>query len=76
MSGTPWSTSSRDLDGVFAVLYIKNKWDKRPRLKKAEPHQEYMKLISKYEAILNRKSDISSKISNIEPVELMVDLLE
>ncbi len=75
VSGTLWSTSPRDLDGVFAVFYVKNEWDKRPRLMKAEP-QEYMKLISSYEAILKRKSDAASKISNIEPVESMAELLE
>ncbi len=59
----------------FAVFYVKDKWDKHLRLKKAEP-QKYMKLISRYEAILNRKSNASSKISDIEPVELIVALLE
>ncbi len=75
VSGTPWSTSPRDLDRVFAVFYVKNEWDKRPRLRKAEP-QEYIKLISRYEAILNKKSDAVSKISNMEPVKSMAELLE
>lgn len=35
-----------------------------------------MKLISKYEAILNKKSDAASKISDIEPVESIAELLE
>lgn len=75
MSGTPWFTSAQDLDRIFGVFYIKNKWDKCLRLKNAEP-QEYIKLNSRYEAIPNRKSNAASKISDIEPVELMVELLE
>lgn len=35
-----------------------------------------MKLINSYEAILHKKSDIASKISNMEPIELMVGLLK
>lgn len=35
-----------------------------------------MKFISSYEAILNRKNDTASKISNIEPVKSMIELLE
>lgn len=75
ISETPWSKSPRDLDGGFVVLYIKNKWDKRPKLKKAES-QKYMKLISRYKTILNRKSDATSKISDIEPIESIAKLLE
>ncbi len=75
VSGTTWSTSPRDLDGVFAVFYVKDEWDKRPRLKKAEP-QEYMKLISRYEVILNRKSNATNKINDMEPIELIAKLLE
>lgn len=75
VSRTPWSTSPQDLDEVFAVFHVKNHWDKCPRLKKAEP-QGYMKLISWYEAILNRKSDAVNKISDMEPVESMVEILE
>lgn len=75
VSETLWSTSLRDLDVGFADLYIKNEWDKRPRLKMAEP-QEYMKLISRYIVILNRKSDATSKISNMEPVESIAELLK
>ena len=75
MNETPWSTSLQDLDGVFAVFYVKNRYDKRLRLKKAEP-QEYMKLITRYEAILNRKSNAASKISDMKPVELIAKLPE
>lgn len=57
VSGTWWSTSPQDLDEIFVVLYIKNKWDKHPRLKKIKS-QEYIKLISEYKAILNRKSNV------------------
>lgn len=57
------------------MLYVKNKWDKRPRLNKAEP-QEYTKLISGYEAILNKKSDATNKISNMKRVQLIAELLE
>lgn len=32
--------------------------------------------ISKYKAILNKKSNAASKISNIEPVELIAKLLK
>ena len=35
-----------------------------------------MKLIIRYEAILNKKSNTVSKIRDIEPVELMAELLE
>lgn len=69
LSETPGSTSPWDLDGVFAIFYVKNEWNKRPRLKKAKP-REYIKLISRYEAILNGKSNATSKISNMELVEL------
>lgn len=65
----------KDLNEVFAIFYVKNKWDKRPRQKKAKP-QEYIKLISKYKAILNRKSESTSKISSLEPVEQMAELLK
>lgn len=58
----------------FAVFYVKNKWDKRPRLKNAKS-QKYIKLITKYKAILNKKSDATSKISNIELVESIAELL-
>ncbi len=75
VSGTLWSTSPQDLDEVFAVFYVKDKWDKHSRLKKAET-QKYMKLISRYEAILNRKSNAASKISDMEPVESIAELLE
>lgn len=75
VSGTPWSTSPWDLNGVLAVFYVNDKWNKRLRLKKTEP-QKYMKLISQYEAILNKKSNATSNISNIEPVEFMAVLLE
>lgn len=66
-------TSFSDFDGVFAVNYINNKWDKCPKSKKTE-QQEYMKLISRYEAIPNRKRSAASKISNIETVESMTEL--
>lgn len=72
---SPWFISPRDLDGVFAVFYVKNKRDKRPRRKKAEA-DEYLKLISWYEAILNRKSNAASKISNMKRIELIAKLLE
>lgn len=55
--------------------YIRKEWNKRPRLRKIEL-QEYTKLINKYIAILNKKSNTTSKISNIEPVESMTELLE
>lgn len=74
VSKTLWFTSFGDLDGVFAIFYIKNKWDKYPRLKKVAL-QEYMKLISRYEVILNWKCNIASKISDIKSIELMVELL-
>lgn len=35
-----------------------------------------MKLISIYEEILKKKNDAAGKISNIEPVESIVELLE
>lgn len=72
MNKTPWFIFSQDLDRVYAVFYVKNKWDKYSKLKKAKS-QKYIKLISRYEAILNRKIDIISKISNIEPIELMME---
>ncbi len=75
VSGTPWSTSPRNLDRVFEVFYVKDEWDKHLRLKKAEP-QEYMKLISRYKAILNRKSDADSKISDMKQMESMMELPE
>lgn len=75
MCRTLWSIFSWNLDRVFAIFYIKNKWDKRPNQKKVKS-QEYMKLICRYEVILNRKSDIAGKINNMELVELMVELLE
>lgn len=75
MSRSLWSPSLQNLDGVFAVFYIRDKWDKCSRLKKTEL-QEYLKLITRYEVILNRKSDAARKISNIEPVESIAKLLE
>lgn len=35
-----------------------------------------MKLISKYEAILNKKSESASKINIMKPVKSMMELLE
>lgn len=35
-----------------------------------------MKLISRYEAILKKKSEIVHKISDMEPVESMTELLK
>lgn len=75
ISGTPWSTSPRDLDGVFSVLYVKETWDMHARLRKADP-QEYNKLITRYEAVLNRRTDVVGKMSDQEPVESMAELLE
>lgn len=75
VSGTPWSTSPRDLDGVFSVLYIKKIWDNHARLDKAGP-EAYGKLITRYEAILNRSASAASKSNDHEPVEAMAELLE
>ena len=75
ISGTPWSTSSRDLDGLFSVFYVKETWDMHAPLKKADS-QEYNKLITWYEAVLNRKTDVIGKMSNQEPVKTMAELLE
>lgn len=66
---------SLGLKWSFAILYIQDKWNKCLRLKNTEP-QEYIKLINRYEMILNRKSNAASKISNIELVELTAELLE
>lgn len=60
---------------MSAVLYVKEKWDKYPRLKKKES-QEYIKFISRYETILNRRSNTASKISNLESVGSIIDILE
>ena len=75
ISGTPWFTSPRDLNGVFSVLYIKETWDMHTWLRKADP-QEYNKLITRYEAVLNQRTDVVGKMSNQEPVESMAELLE
>ena len=75
ISGTPWSTSPQDLDGVFSVLYVKETWDMHVQLRKAKP-QKYNKLITRYKAVFNRRTDIVGKMSDQEPVELMVELLE
>ena len=69
------SISLQDLNDDFAVLYIINKWNNSPRQKKVEP-QEYIKPMYSYKAILNKKSNAASKISNIKSVELMAELLE
>lgn len=75
VSKTSWSTSPRDLDGVFAVLYVKNIWNNHARLKKAEPGANAM-LISQYEAVLNRSNKVANKLTDQEPVEAMAELLE
>ena len=74
VSGTPWSTSPRDLDGVFAILYVKEAWSKHARLRKIDL-QKYNKLITQYKAVLNRKTNVATKIRDQEPVELMAELL-
>lgn len=71
----PWFTFFEDLDSIFIVFYVKNKWDKCLKLKKVKS-QKYIKLISRYETILNWKSNTVSKISNIKLVELMAELIE
>ena len=45
------------------------------QLEKAKP-QKYNKLIGWYKTILNRKTNVASKISDQEPDKLMVELLE
>lgn len=75
VSRTAWSTSFQDLNWVFTILYIKDKWDKHSKPKKTKP-QKYIKLISKYKGILNRKIDAASKKINIDIVQLMAELLE
>lgn len=37
ISGTSWSMSPRDLDGMFTVLYVKETWDMHAQLRKADP---------------------------------------
>ncbi len=38
--------------------------------------KEYMKLIRRYIVILNRKCNATNKISNMEPVESIAELLK
>lgn len=64
--------SHQNSDRLFVVFYIKtskiNAQDYR--------RQNYIKLIRIYKAILNRKKNTASKISNIQSVQLIVDLLK
>lgn len=75
ISETPWSTSPQDLDGVFLVFYVKETWNMYARLRKADS-QEYNKLITRYKAVLNRRTDFVGKMSDQKPGESMAELLE
>lgn len=70
-----WFISLWDFDRVFTVFYVKDEQNKRLKLKKTKS-QEYMMFISRYKAILNKKSNAASKISNIKPVEVIAKLLK
>lgn len=60
---------------MFAVFYVKKKWDKHAKLKKADP-QEYNKLITWYKAVLNNKTNATGMTKNYKPIEFMVELLK
>lgn len=74
VSGTPWAKFPRDLQGVFEVLSGPD-WEHHPSLRAAIGEQ-YGKLISSYEALLNRTEAIPHQLTESNPIRTMAEILE
>ena len=74
VSGTPWAKSPRDLQGVLEVLSGPS-WEHHPCLKAATGEQ-YRRLISSYEALLNRTEAIPLLLTKNNPISTMAEILE
>ena len=74
VSGTPWAKSPRDLQGVLEVLSGPS-WEHHPCLKAATGEQ-YRRLISGYEALLNRTEAIPLLLTKNNPISTMAEILE
>ncbi len=74
VSGRPWAKSPRNLQGVLEVLSGPS-WKHHPTLKAAMGEQ-YGRLISGYEALLNRTEFISSQLIDNSPIRTMAEILE
>lgn len=72
--GTPWAKSPQDLQGVFEVLSGPS-WEHHPALKKGIGEQ-YGKLITGYEALLNRTEAIPYQLTKSNPIRTMDEILE
>ncbi len=72
--GTPWAKSLHNLQGVFEVLSSLS-WEHHPALKVAMGEQ-YGRLISGYEVLLNRIEFIPSQLNNNSPIRTMAEILE
>ena len=72
--GTPWAKSPRDLQGVLEVLSGPS-WENHPCLKAATGEQ-YRRLISGYEALLNKTEAIPHLLTKSNPIRTMAKILE
>ncbi len=74
ISGTSWAKSPRDLQSVLEVLSSPS-WEHHPTLK-AVMREQYGKLISDYEVLLNRTKFISSWSNDNSPIWTTAKILE
>lgn len=74
VSGTPWAKSPRDLQGVLEVLSGPS-WQYHPSLQAAMGDQ-FGRLISGYEALLNKTDALPHRMNDSDPIHTMADILE
>ena len=72
--GTPWAKSPRDLQGVLEVMSGPS-WEHHSCLK-AATEEQYRRLISGYEALLNRIEAIPLLLTENNPISTMAEILE